>query len=100
MSKNYMYKFQDNHIWKTDRAGSSYRVFVPNILSKEFNSFVKSQKIKIKPCAFYNYLSWKKITKEEKLLNEGVDYVILPKDVNIIKKFMKKSYKGIKINNE
>jgi hypothetical protein len=98
MAKQYKYEFPDGHIWKTGGEDNSYRVFVPNVISEVFNDFVKSEKIKIKPCAFYNYLKSKKVTKEEKLLNEGIDYVISSDDVNVIKKFMKKSYKGINID--
>jgi hypothetical protein len=98
MSKQYKYEFPDSHIWKTGGEDGSHRVFVPNVLSEAFEGFVKSEKIKIKPCAFYNYLKSRRATKEEKLLNEGTDYVISLNDVNVIKKFMKKAYKGIKIN--
>jgi len=67
--------------------GDTYKVYVPKALITEFEDWAKKNKIDIKISATYNYSHRKNFVAR--------DYIVHKDHKTLIKRWLKKSYKGI-----
>lgn len=100
MSKKVLEKkiiFDPNTVWKFQ--SDKIKVFIPEILEKSFNIYCKKSKIKHKQTGCYMY-SKESIRKNDLMcgvIREGFDYIMDAKYKICLLKWLKASYKEIKI---
>ena len=87
-------RFDSGTVWHIQTG--KIKIYIPNIIDKDFNTYCKKNKIKLLESSVYRYQDSKQ-TKMNLAINEGKDYVINREHKEDLIKWLKASYREIKI---